>query len=260
MVLKGFCQKDCINGLSKDEAQMVKDIPNINDQLTLQEEEIDGINSHITNMSSDIEDLQVASINFADHFDTLDGKVSTLENDLDYVSGEIDKVPQTASFYLYENVDWSDLFDTANNRLITDVLISFELQTHYNHVGSSYLNTDIETISFIIPKTTQKVSNKIVLNPKTYNLNVTGDDADNFHFVTAFIPTFEIDTVNATFNLTVISKMIGKETDTTSVTYNNTSYLVSYYESQSITFTKQITANPVANVLNFRLYTRGVVE
>ena len=253
MVLEGFCQKNCVNGLTKEEAQSVRDIPLI-------EESIDGINSHIGNMQSDIEDLQLASINFADHFDTLDGKVRNLESSVEYVDQQIEKIPEIASFYLYDNVDWGDLFDSANDRLKTDVLISFELQTHYNHVGSSYLSTDIETISFIIPKATQKVSNKIVLNPKTYNLNVTGDDSDNFHFVTAFIPTFEIDTVNATFNLTVISKMIGKETDTTSVTYNTTSYLVSYYESQTVTFTKQITTNPTQNVLNFRLYTRGVVE
>lgn len=85
MVLPGFCQKDCINGLSKEEAQLVKNIPTI-------EESIDGIDSHITNMSSDIEDLQVASINFADHFDTLDGKVRNLETGLSELDEEITEI------------------------------------------------------------------------------------------------------------------------------------------------------------------------
>lgn len=256
MVLKGFCQKDCINGLTKEDAQHVKEIPEMQEQIEINEEAIGDVNHTVTEHDEIL-------ANHSESIETLQRSVSNISSDLEsldeYTTQQIEKIPETASFYLYDNVDWSDLFDLANDRLKTDVFVSFELQAHYNYVNNSYLNTDIETINFIIPKGTQKVTGKIVLNPKTFNLNVASDDSDNFHFVTAYIPNFEINTVNSTFNLTVISKMIGKETDTTSVTYNNTSYLVSYYESQTITFTKQITTIPTQNVLNFRLYTRGEV-
>lgn len=85
MDLSNYSQKDCINGLTKEDAQKVKEIPEI-------EESIDGINSHITNISSDIEDLQVASISFADHFDTLDSKVSNLESGLSDLDDEITEI------------------------------------------------------------------------------------------------------------------------------------------------------------------------
>ena len=114
MVLNGYCQKDCINGLTKEDAQHVKEIPLI-------EESIDGINSHIGNMSSDIEDLQVASINFADHFDTLDGKVSTLETGLSDLDDWVTEINNTTIANLSTQVNTleNSTIPGINARLLT---------------------------------------------------------------------------------------------------------------------------------------------
>lgn len=114
MVLNGYCQKDCINGLTKEEAQSVKDIPLI-------EESIDGINSHIGNMSSDIEDLQVASIRYADHFDTLDGKVSTLETGLSDLDDWVTEINNTTIANLSTQVNTleNSTIPGINARLLT---------------------------------------------------------------------------------------------------------------------------------------------
>lgn len=88
MVLNGYCQKDCINGLTKEDAQHVKEIPLI-------EQTLDGIDSQIGNINGDIADLQAASIRYDDHFDTLDGKVSTLETGLSDLDDWVTEINNT---------------------------------------------------------------------------------------------------------------------------------------------------------------------
>ena len=171
MDLSNYSQKDCINGLTKEDAQKVKEIPEI-------EESIDGINSHITNMSSDIEDLQIASINFADHFDTLDGKVSNLESGLSDLDDEITEINNVTIANISTQVntiqnstipaldarigtienseipdinsnisDINDAIDTINNTTIPDLQTDIEDEIQLINDGISGLDvrvTDLE--------------------------------------------------------------------------------------------------------------------
>ena len=135
MDMSNYVQPNCVNGVTKEDAENVKDIPQIKDDL-------DTLNSKVDGIEDDIE--------------ILDNRVTTLEEN----SGSKD-------WELYDGTDWSQ-FSTdgkANQELLLRIVSTpkWTVSSSSNHLmkvtgievhlkkGDTFSNTDIEDNDTVFP-------------------------------------------------------------------------------------------------------------
>lgn len=128
MDMSNYIQPNCINGVSKEDAEKVKEIPQIQEDIETIQEDIETITeTTIPVIEDDIATINETSIPaIQDDISSLDERVTYIENN-----------PKITNWELYESTDLSEIFDLETFKPKKDILIKMMFNITISQITSS---------------------------------------------------------------------------------------------------------------------------